>query len=338
VARFWPVAGIAAVKGTIGSIVHRSRPASGLATSKTFRTFTPTANQRRASENARTVASLWRAMTPAERDAWDWLAANTQHTEDAASVDEWSGWEQWSAFARRWMLTNATIPNNPSTFALTRPDPPWLRIYPHTTPGQFRIWQEPPPMIGTIGTPRYLIYTGQPRPATRFAYRSDEVYRTFRIDSALLGSAPGELFTFAANRPWRRGQVVNVRAVTITDRGEVSGTFGWTVETLPVGRTLYACVFAYLPWSLDSGSELTPAGILRVWSTGWPRGTPDVEIDCAASGYTVSQVRSAIAGVFPMDSYTVTVGVASRPWSDLIPWPPRRMSFRDAAILLTVPT
>lgn len=329
---------IEALRGSVGAVTFRTRVRTALAGTRTGNRKPRTEAQRATARMAQQTAALWRAMSSAQREAWEEFAKFLVTIPDPLVEGKHSGFGVWTGHARRWLLTGTTPPLAPAFPGGQIPDPPWLKFYPTNTTGTFRVWADPTGTMPAPGNQRFLLYAGPPRPNARRAYRRDERYRQFWTDATLPGLSPAVTVNLGAGFTTRPGSNFNVRAVTISDVGYTSRTYGWTLTTLGTGRAVAFVAWVYQILSTDAGIELDPSGFLRVWSFDYPTGAPDV-LDLNAGGTkTVGDIRAFIAARYPFDTLTVSAGLLARPWTQLLPIPSRHATAKDAAIVFDTNT
>jgi hypothetical protein len=337
-ARVWPSQPFEAIHGSIGRITIRTSVRVGVACVKSGNRAPRTALQLTAARAAKRVGELWGAMTDAQRQAWDDLAAQLEYIPDPEVIGRISGFGVYSGHARRWLLLGTTVPNSPTAFGGQIPDPPWWKIYPENPVGRFRLFASPRFTLTPPGDARWLLYAGNARPAAREAYRRDERFRVAYTDASIPTESAPALLTVTSTKPFRAGDWCNFRGVCISDVGWTSRTFGWSVRSLDAGRSVAGIVWTDQILSQGAGIELTAAGLLRVWSFDYPTGVPD-ELDLAAGGgLTVGDAYGFFSGRFPFDRKLINAGLLSRSWTTLTPFPPRRMLAKDACWVIDTTT
>lgn len=322
------------VSGSIGPLSFTSKFRAGVVRIKAGNKKARTPRQRTATMQAASASSLWRTMTGAQRQAWIDLAAELQYFSNPDLIGAQSGWAVFSGHARRHLVAGLAVPLAAGTIPSFIPDPPWLKIFPKPTLGQFGIFADPTNTQPAPAVERYLMYAGNARRAARVAYRPDERYRKNWTVATLPSVFAPETYTLASDVPMIAGDWVNFRAVTISDAGYTSKTYGWTVPTIPTGRALAAIAWVTNVLIPDAGLELTPTGILRVWGFDYPSGAPATMNLTTPSTKTVGDVVSFIAGEFPFETMTLDAAKLARPWTELTPFAKQHWTAKKLPLML----
>lgn len=294
--------------------------------------------QQRASGEARAVAASWRALSDAQRQAWETKAATLQLTENPATTGQWCGWALYSAVHRRFLLAEATPPTVPDAIAGIRVDRPWIKAWAHTTPGQIRVFWEPVsspfPPPDSVG----CLYASPPHPAARAA-RSGRARFLAAFDPEFTLPASSALtLTVADPSVTPPGAVYDLKASTATPGGEASATWTGQVKAPPPG---WAVAFIWWTWNTFGGGNGIALGadrLLKVWDFDYPTATP-ATLDVEDPGVDLSDVLAFLVSnsVFT-DTYVVDGSLLSAPASVLPPIRQHRRSHQQGAFSFFAPT
>lgn len=336
-ALFRPAAPIEAVRGSVGRTVFRTALTSGSIAVRRSRRPRQTPGQRVASTIAKSVHKLWADLGESGRQDWRDFAANAPLLPPPDGEPYRSGLGMFLAANGRLLTAGRSPILVPASGLFFAPDPPWLKILPTDTPGVADAWWFPQNTAGPATGQVYYLAAGKPRPATRRAYRRDETFHSSILGQDAPQLDPGEELDFRDRGAFGPGTRLNVRSSTIDPSGAVSLTYGYDVQWPPEGRVRSFAAYNFLDLSNTWAIALDPAGLALAWRGNYPAGPPDVLDLTSPSTADVADCRDHWFDVGPFDTITITGATLSRPWTDLIPFAPRRVSVKQGLMLFTVP-